>query len=113
MEKRNKKRWFLFYPDDKVRKFWDILQTLFILVQATVTPLDLAFPKIREKDFGYSMFLYSIDIFFAIDILMNFITAFENQYEEIIDDRFSIFNNYLTGWFIVDFVSIFPLDFIF
>ena len=59
------------------------------------------------------MFLYSIDIFFAIDILMNFITAFENQYEEIIDDRFSIFNNYLTGWFIVDFVSVFPLDLIF
>jgi hypothetical protein len=47
-------------------------------VQATVTPLDLAFPKIREKDFGYSMFLYSIELFFAIDILMNFITAFEN-----------------------------------
>jgi hypothetical protein len=44
-----------------------------------VTPLDLAFPKIRDEDFGYSMFLYSIDIFFTIDILMNFITAFENS----------------------------------
>ena len=77
-----------------------------------MTPLDLAFPKIRDEDFGYSMFLYSIDIFFAIDILMNFNTAFESQSEEIIDDRFSIFINYLTGWFIVDFVSIFPLDLI-
>jgi len=48
-------------------------------VQAAVTPLDLAFPEIRDEDFGYSMFLYSIDIFFTTDIILNFITAFENS----------------------------------
>jgi hypothetical protein len=78
-----------------------------------VSPLDLAFPEIRDHDFGYSMFLYSIDVFFAIDIMMNFLTAFENSQEEIIDNRCSIITNYLIGWFIIDFASIFPLDLIF
>jgi hypothetical protein len=54
------------------------LQVFFIITQAAVTPLDLAFPKIRDKNFAYSMFLYSIDIFFALDLLLNFITAFED-----------------------------------
>jgi len=43
-----------------------------------VTPIDLAFPKIRDNDFGYSMFLYAIDIFFALDIIVNFMTAFQD-----------------------------------
>ena len=59
------------------------------------------------------MFLYSIDIFFVLDIVMNFITAFEDSREIVIDDRCSIIINYLTGWFIVDFVSIFPIDLVF
>ena len=62
-----------------------MLQVFFILTQAAVTPLDLAFPKLRDEDFGYSMFLYSIDIFFALDILMNSITAFEDSKELLID----------------------------
>ncbi len=44
---------------------------------------------------------------------MNFNTAFENPKEEIIDDRIQIIKNYLTGWFIVDFVSVFPIDLVF
>jgi hypothetical protein len=56
--------------------------------------IDLAFPEIRDEDFGYSMFLYSIDIFFTIDIILNSITAFENSLEEIVDDRFALIFNY-------------------
>jgi hypothetical protein len=88
------------------------MQVFFIIMQAAVTPLDLAFPKIRDENFAYSMFLYSIDIFFALDLLMNCITAFEDAHELIIDDRCAIIKNYLFGWFIVDIVSIFPIDFI-
>ena len=55
-------------------------------------------------------FNYSIDIFFALDILMNFNTATVDEHFNITDDRLEIALNYFKGWFLIDFLSIIPFE---
>lgn len=55
-------------------------------------------------------FIYGIDFFFFIDILVNFNTAILNEEFEVTDDRWLIAKEYLNSWFIVDLLSIIPFD---
>ncbi len=48
-------------------------------------------------------------VFFA-DLVMSFISARYNEVEEVIDDRRQIVCGYLRSWFIIDFISILPIQ---
>lgn len=86
----------------------------FILVLSCVlTPVDLAFPLIRDQNDGYNTFMYTIDVLFLCDILATFFSAFEDYDLKINDDLKDISTNYLKGWFIIDFISILPIDLLF
>jgi hypothetical protein len=86
----------------------------FILVLSCVlTPVDLAFPLIRNHYEGYDIFMYTMDFMFLCDILTTFISAFEDYDLKINDNLKDISTNYLKGWFAIDFISIFPIDLIF
>ena len=56
------------------------------------------------------MFLNFIDGMFWVDIFFNFFMAYEKEDLRVEDDRKKIIYNYLGGWFIIDFVSVFPFD---
>ena len=47
---------------------------------------------------------------FWVDIFFNFFMAYEKEDLTVEDDRKKIIYNYLGGWFIIDFVSVFPFD---
>ena len=53
---------------------------------------------------------YTIDIFFFIDILVNFNSAYIDESYEVIDDRKKIAKSYLVSWFLIDFLSIVPFE---
>ena len=53
---------------------------------------------------------YAIDIFFFLEIIINFNSAFIDKAGDIVDDRKLISSEYLRGWFFVDLISIIPLD---
>ena len=53
---------------------------------------------------------YIIDIFFALEILINFNSAIIDKHGDIVDERKEICKEYLKGWFFVDLISIIPLD---
>jgi hypothetical protein len=91
---------------------WEILTAIILILSVLTTPIDLAFPAYSEDNLGYKSFLYAIDLLFLIDIIVNFNSAFENDFHEIIDDRKSICLNYLKLWFFIDFFSIFPFELI-
>ena len=58
------------------------------------------------------MFSTIIDIMFLIDIFINFISAYENEFYIIVDDKKEICCNYLKGWFSIDILAIFPFELI-
>ena len=75
-----------------------------------LTPVDLAFPNYRVESPQYSAFLYFIDIIFLFDLILTFFSAYEDYDLKIEDDFKDIAINYFKGWFVIDFISILPLD---
>ena len=49
------------------------------------------------------------DGFFMIDIIFNFLTVLDDDYNEI-DDMKIIARNYFFGWFLIDLVATFPIE---
>jgi hypothetical protein len=101
---------FIIYPNNPNKVRWDVLMSLILVLSVITTPIDLAFQNYGDNNLGYKSFLYAIDILFLIDIIVNFNSAFEDDYLEIIDDRKSICLNYIKLWFFIDFFSIFPFE---
>ena len=53
-----------------------------------------------------------IDFMFFVDILVTFYSAYYTSEYILIDKRATIFCHYITGWFIIDVVSILPFNYI-
>lgn len=58
------------------------------------------------------VFSYTVDLLFLIDIILIFNTAFVNSNLQMVDDRKVIAKKYLSGWFLIDIMSIMPFDLI-
>ena len=84
--------------------------SVILLISCSITPLNFAFSEELEAITWYMACGYAIDIFFALEIVINFNSAFINKEGEQIDDRKEICSEYLGGWFFVDLISIIPLD---
>ena len=83
-----------------------------------MTPLSIAFVKDSnskgEFEFGSILILeLFFDFNFLVDIFVNFTSCIYMNEVDLIDDPKFIACSYLKGWFIVDFVSILPVDLIF
>ena len=53
---------------------------------------------------------YTVDILFLIEIMINFNLATYDENMDVIEDRYQIAKNYLSGWFTIDLISIIPFD---
>ena len=102
----------IIYPDNFNKIIWDIIICIFLVMSCILTPVDLAYPNYRVNSANYSAFLYFIDFVFFFDLIVTFFSAYEDYELKIQDDLKDIALNYLKGWFIIDFVSILPLDLI-
>ena len=81
------------------------------LFSTLVTPYRIAF--LNDTDADWLIIEVIIDIIYFFDIVFSFLSAYHNLIEELIDDRKKIACNYLKFWFIVDFISILPINYIF
>lgn len=91
----------------KLRIAWDSVILCLIFVSCTLIPLQIVFQ-------GWSLvkilvILYVIDLFFFVDIWLNFRTSFHHQGNEILDHR-KISMHYLKSFFPIDLLSNFPFE---
>ena len=100
------------YPNDNVKINWDIWISLVLLITCFQTPLNFAFQEELDSYTWLIVVTYVIDLLFLIDIVINFNSAIQLDGIEMIDDRKTISKNYLTGWFLIDFLSILPFELI-
>jgi hypothetical protein len=75
-----------------------------------VTPLRIAF--VEKESLTWFIIDVAIDVLFFFDIIINFFSAYFDQNFKIVTDKKLIAKNYLTGWFLIDFISIFPISII-
>lgn len=85
--------------------------TIVLLTTCIFTPLNIAF---QWHDHGSTSVIlnYTIDVFYFLDILVIFNSAYYKNDVDLIEDRNQIVCNYFKGWFVLDLVSIIPFDLI-
>jgi hypothetical protein len=98
----SKQRRWLISADHPYKILWDILTFIlsFANVYATHT-------SIRDRQFGNSWFMTFSEAWFVLDILLNFFTEYRSGSYALRDCR-SVWARYLTTWFVVDVLSLFP-----
>ena len=100
----------IIYPSDPFKVWWDIIISIILFLSCFTTPLSLAFPELSALSAGYKWMEVVIDVMFGIDILVNFISATQNEEFQVNDNRKDIAKNYLKGWFTIDILAILPLE---
>jgi hypothetical protein len=78
VDKNDWKSW-LIYPESRFKVYYEIVGSIALLITCILTPFNLAFSDYLTDINWYMNFNYSIDIFFAIDIIINFNSAYMND----------------------------------
>jgi len=93
-----------------LRTVWDFLIVILILVSCGLIPFQIAFQHVAHR--AGTEVLYLIDLFFLIDILLNFFTSYRYKGTEITDLKKTT-NHYLKTFFVIDLLANLPVDAIF
>jgi CRP-like cAMP-binding protein len=98
---------FLIYSDSIFKIFWDFFMVLLTFYSLIFTPIQLAF---GINDIGLTTLIFNLmlDLFYIIDVFINFFVPYENFEENLIKNYKLIALNYLTTWFIWDVLACLP-----
>jgi hypothetical protein len=84
---------------------WDLLTVILSIAHGYLTHV-----AIRDRQFGISPFVAFCNAWFLMDILLNFVTERKTSTGDVLRDHRSIVARYLTSWFAVDALSLFPWE---
>uniref|UniRef100_A0A3Q3WGN5 Cyclic nucleotide-binding domain-containing protein n=1 Tax=Mola mola TaxID=94237 RepID=A0A3Q3WGN5_MOLML len=104
---------WIIHPYSDFRFYWDFTMLLFMVGNLIIIPVGITFFK-DETTTPWIIFNVVSDTFFLMDLVLNFRTGIiiEDNSDIILDPK-SIKKKYLRTWFIVDFISSIPVDYIF
>ena len=101
----------LIYPDNRLKPTWDVFMFVLLLFSCLITPLQLAlFSTLPE---GWLWSNRVTDILFLCDIIVTFNSATFDDDFNLNENRGKIAYDYVTGWFLLDFICIVPFDLMF
>ena len=105
-------KWPFTDPNGRPRQCWDLIACILLTMQFLYLPFQSAF--ITQTDLADAVvhslasFLIIIDIFWAIDIVLNFTTGFRDSVQVLHTDGWSVVLHYLKSWFLLDVMATFP-----
>jgi hypothetical protein len=88
---------------------WDLFVLLLLILVSIIVPWRVAFVDTDNQ--VWRGIYYTVDGLFAIDIVLTFFTGItsDDDVKEITDPKV-IAKTYLRGWFIIDVISVMPMD---
>nr|XP_056721903.1 potassium/sodium hyperpolarization-activated cyclic nucleotide-gated channel 4 [Euleptes europaea] len=104
---------WIIHPYSDFRFYWDLTMLLLMVGNLIIIPVGITFFK-DENTTPWIIFNVVSDTFFLVDLVLNFRTGIvvEDNTEIILDPQ-RIKMKYLKSWFVVDFISSIPVDYIF
>ncbi|GBG29142.1 Potassium voltage-gated channel protein eag [Hondaea fermentalgiana] len=93
-----------------VRVVWDVATLILVIYIALITPVRIGFELDTIPGTGMFIWEQFIDVFFLLDILLNFRTGFVRKDGALEMQPRKIAWNYLKTYFLIDLVSSFPID---
>ena len=95
-------------PTSKRKRRWDIVIMLLVIFTASILPYQAAFGG--GETMAARATNWTTDVFFVLDIVFNFRTAFIDGQGRLITKTGAISQRYMKSWFFIDFVSILPFE---
>ncbi|KAJ7993064.1 hypothetical protein DPEC_G00268560 [Dallia pectoralis] len=104
---------WIIHPYSDFRFYWDFTMLMFMVGNLIIIPVGITFFK-EDTTTPWIIFNVISDTFFLADLVLNFRTGivFDDNTEIILEPG-KIKMTYLKTWFVVDFVSSIPVDYIF
>lgn len=96
---------FVIPIDHPIKTIWDIMTVILSIANAHAVHV-----SIRERNFGLNAFMVFCNLWFMLDILLNFCTERKTADGEILRDHRSICARYLTSWFAIDILALMPWE---
>ncbi|XP_057204123.1 potassium/sodium hyperpolarization-activated cyclic nucleotide-gated channel 3 [Triplophysa rosa] len=105
--------YWIIHPYSDFRFYWDLTMLLLMVGNLIIIPVGITFFK-DEHTPPWIVFNVVSDTFFLMDLVLNFRTGIvKEDNTEIILEPQQIKIKYLRSWFVVDFISSIPVDYIF
>lgn len=104
---------YIFHPKGKIKIAWDVLMGGLTVYSVLTIPIQIAFYSATATEIGRNTmtFEYAVDLFFFVDMLCSFNTAFFSDNDDAyITVRPRIVESYLRSWFLIDLISCIPFD---
>ena len=99
-------------PMGTFRRRWDVLQVLLLTYLTASVPYRIGFDQeTRPWEFWF-VFDMLVDVYFLVDIVLSFRTAYHNYHGDLEYYPAQIIKNYLRTWFPVDMVGSTPVNYI-
>ena len=97
-------------PKEGKKIAWDLFVGLLILWSVIIVPFRLGFDQEPEDNSAMFYLDILVDVMFGIDIFLCFRVAYQDEQLVYVTEPRMIASNYFKGWFMVDFLSTFPID---
>ncbi|XP_051784232.1 potassium/sodium hyperpolarization-activated cyclic nucleotide-gated channel 1 isoform X2 [Erpetoichthys calabaricus] len=105
--------YWIIHPYSDFRFYWDLIMLIMMVGNLIIIPVGITFFT-EQTTTPWLVFNVASDTIFLVDLVMNFRTGIViEESSEIILDPKVIKMNYLKSWFVVDFLSSIPVDYIF
>jgi hypothetical protein len=102
---------WMFAPDSRTRLIWDAVQVGGLAYIAVTVPLRAGFDfELTSGSFAWVIELI-VDLYFCLDIWLNFRTGYIDKTGELIMDKALIRRRYLRSWFSIDFIAMLPVNY--
>lgn len=91
---------------------WDIFIMVLAVINCFQIPYQVAFTENDNSNVAIDILNYFIDVFFVLDVFINFRTSFINEYTglEITNPKLSAYN-YVKTRFVIDLIASIPFDY--
>lgn len=97
---------FMLLPDSDFRYLWNMLLLILLAFVAAAVPIRVAFRVELCPGSFWAVFDSFVDVFFCLDIVLEFRTVVVDEKFRIIDDWKEVAMHYFKGWFLVDVVAV-------
>ncbi|RVE67264.1 hypothetical protein OJAV_G00115420 [Oryzias javanicus] len=103
---------WIIHPYSDFRFYWDIVMLLLMMSNLVILPWGITFFE-DQNTLPWIVFNVLSDTLFLMDLIFNFRTGILVEDSHVILDPKEIRMHYIRTWFLVDFVSSIPVDYIF
>ena len=98
----------IIHPYDRSRRMFDMTTVIWVLLLVFFIPLEIGFDWYETVAWQKVLFT-ALDIWFALDIMLNFRTGYINHGTVVMGPK-KIASNYLSKWFLVDLLGTLPFE---